>query len=101
VDKLLLRRAARRLLPETTRTRRKKGLAAPYAGWLASPRLQDWAETALSPQAIDRAGLFEPAVVAELRRAHQAGAPQLGPLLMAVLSTQFWVECFGVQPRGE
>lgn len=97
VNKLLLRRAARRLLPEPTRTRRKQGLAAPYAGWLALPRLADWAEAALSPPSIKRAGLFDPAVVAELRRAHQAGAPQLGPLLMAVLSSQVWADCFAMQ----
>lgn len=94
-DKLLLRRVTRRLLPEVTRTRRKQGLAAPYAGWLRLPRLPDWAEVALGRPAIDRAGLFEPDVVDVLRRAHQAGEPHLGPLLMAVLSTQLWVECFG------
>ena len=96
-DKLLLRQVTQRLLPEATRTRRKKGLAAPYADWLRSSRLPDWAEAALDRPAIDRASLFAPNVVAELRRAHQAGRPQLGPLLMAVLSTQLWVECFGVQ----
>jgi asparagine synthase (glutamine-hydrolysing) len=93
-EKYLLRQAARSLLPETTRSRRKRGLAAPYAGWLRQARLPDWAESALSSEAIRQAGLFEPAVVGQLRRAHQAGQPELGALLMGVLSCQVWFEIF-------
>jgi asparagine synthase (glutamine-hydrolysing) len=100
LDKYLLRRATRRILPEATAARRKKGLAAPYADWLRAPQLPGWAETVLGRDALVRAGLFDPATVAELRRAHQAGQPQLGPLLMGVLSTQVWVDCFGVRDWG-
>ena len=93
-EKYLLRRATGGLLPRATQTRRKKGLASPYSQWLALARLPDWAETALAPAAIRQAGLFEPAVVTELRRAHQAGQPGLGSLLMGILSTQVWFETF-------
>ncbi|GIK40945.1 MAG: asparagine synthase (glutamine-hydrolyzing) [Chloroflexota bacterium] len=93
-EKHLLRQAAQKLLPEATRTRRKKGLASPYAQWLRAARLPDWAEAVLSPQALQQVGLFDAAAVQGLRRAHQAGQPHLGPLLMGVLSTQVWYDSF-------
>jgi asparagine synthase (glutamine-hydrolysing) len=92
--KYLLRLAAKDILPAATRQRRKKGLASPHADWLRSTTLPDWAEAALSPAAIKAAGLFSPTVVQDLHRAHQAGQPSLGPLLMGILSTQVWYECF-------
>jgi asparagine synthase (glutamine-hydrolysing) len=94
VEKHLLRQATRGLLPEVTRTRRKKGLASPYAGWLRAARLPDWAETALASSSLRQTGLFDASTVQELRRAHQSGQPHLGPLLMGVLSTQIWYDCF-------
>lgn len=93
-EKYLLRRATQQILPEATRTRRKKGLASPYAHWLRAEKLPAWAEVVLSPQALNQAGLFDPATVQDLRRAHQAGQPHLGSLLMGVLSTQVWYDCF-------
>jgi asparagine synthase (glutamine-hydrolysing) len=93
-EKHLLRHATQGLLPEATRTRRKKGLASPYAQWLRAARLPDWAETALSIQALQQTGLFDAATVQSLRRAHQAGRPHLGPLFMGVLSTQVWYDSF-------
>ncbi len=94
MEKYLLRRAAQHLLPEATRTRRKKGLASPYAQWLRVERLPDWAETALSSAALRQAGLFNPITVQNLRQAHQAGQPHLGALLMGILSTQIWYDYF-------
>jgi len=94
VEKHLLRQATQGLLPEATRGRRKKGLASPYAGWLRTARLPDWVETALAPPSLRQTGLFDASVVQELRRAHQAGQPHLGPLLMGVLSTQIWYDIF-------
>jgi asparagine synthase (glutamine-hydrolysing) len=94
VEKYLLRRATRQILPEATRTRRKKGLASPYAQWLRVERLPEWAEAALSPAELHQTGLFDPATVQTLRRAHQIGQPNLGPLLMGVLSTQVWYNTF-------
>lgn len=94
VEKHLLRQAAKDLLPQATRTRPKKGLASPYARWLQAERLPPWAEEALSKESIQKAGLFNPQVVDTLRREHQAGRPNLGALLMGVLSTQVWYDCF-------
>jgi asparagine synthase (glutamine-hydrolysing) len=94
VEKHLLRQAMQGLLPEATRSRRKKGLASPYAGWLRAARLPDWAETALAPPSLRQTGLFDASAVQELRRAHQSGQPHLGSLLMGVLSAQIWYDCF-------
>lgn len=100
VEKYLLRRATKNILPESTRMRRKKGLASPYAYWLRQERLPDWAETVLSDDHLRQAGLFDPETVHALRQAHQANYPakynqtNLAPLLMGVLSTQIWFEQF-------
>ncbi len=94
IEKHLLRQAVKNILPETTRTRRKKGLASPYSRWLQQTTLPAWAEAALSRAALKEAGLFNPAVVKRLRQAHQTGQPNLGPLLMGLLSTQVWFDCF-------
>lgn len=93
-EKYLLRRATRHLLPSGTRTRQKKGLAAPYALWLQTGPLPEWAETALSDRAINQAGLFDAAAVRQLRQAHRAGQLNLAPLLMGILSTQVWYATF-------
>ena len=93
-EKHLLRCATKGLLPHPTRMRRKQGLAAPYAAWLRADQLPAWAEEALTSTRLRQAGLFAPQVVQNLRQAHQAGEPNLGPLLMGVLSTQIWYEQF-------
>jgi asparagine synthase (glutamine-hydrolysing) len=93
-EKYLLRQATAQLLPEATRTRSKKGLAAPYSAWLRRERLPEWAETALSTDTLKQSGLFNPQAVQRLRQAHQAGSGSLGSLLMGVLSTQVWAAVF-------
>jgi asparagine synthase (glutamine-hydrolysing) len=95
-EKYLLRQAVKGLLPESTRTQLKQGLAAPYAQWLRAKQLPGWAEDSLSESSLRRTGLFDPAAVAVLRSAHQAGQPHLGALLMGVLSTQVWVKEFRI-----
>jgi asparagine synthase (glutamine-hydrolysing) len=93
-EKYLLRQAVRGALPETTRSRRKVGLASPYAAWLRAKRLPAWAESALSPTAIQRAGLFDSSAVQQLRKAHQNGQPGQSALFMGILSTQLWFDLF-------
>lgn len=100
VEKYLLRRATKNILPEATRKRRKKGLASPYGYWLQQEPLPEWAETVLSDEYLRQAGLFDPKTVHTLLRAHRASYPtkynqtNLAPLLMGVLSTQIWFERF-------
>jgi len=88
--KTLLRHAMRSHLPATSLSRAKQGLAAPYAAWLRRPCLPEWAEDALSANALKDVGLFNAARVAYLRAEHQAGHFDHGRVLMGVLSTQVW-----------
>lgn len=97
-EKYLLREATRGLIPEAARLRKKKGLSVPCGLWLAQPRLPDWAEAALSETQLRRIGLFDPEAVLELRREHQAGAPDRGTLLMGVLTIQTWAWIFLESP---
>jgi asparagine synthetase B (glutamine-hydrolysing) len=88
------------VIPEEVRLRKKKGLSVPAARWLSGTRLPEWAETALSRAELDRAGLFNPDAVAQLRREHQRGAPARAALLMGVLSIQMWRRMFVESPRA-
>jgi len=94
VEKLLLREAVTGLVPESTRNRRKQGLTGPHERWLRQPRLGDWAEELLAPQALRDVGVFVPAVVSRVRSEHQAGAPNRGRLLLGMLCVQTWANEF-------
>jgi asparagine synthase (glutamine-hydrolysing) len=97
-EKHLLREAVRGLIPEEVRVRKKRGLAVPYAGWLAQERLPEWAETALSEEEVRRSGVFDPAEVLRLRADHRRGVPGLAPLLLGVVSIQLWWRMFIAAP---
>ena len=88
--KRLLREAMREYLPPEILSRRKQGLAAPYAAWLRRPRLPAWAEEALSEDEIKKAGYFDAAQVRRLRAEHRAGRRNHSRLLMGVISAQLW-----------
>ena len=92
--KALLRQAMRTDLPVEIRQRRKQGLAAPHSAWLRQPRLPEWAEAVLAESELRANGYFDPAEVARLRAAHQAGRANHSRVLMGVLSTQLWHEQF-------
>lgn len=94
IEKYLLRNAVKDIVPERARTRRKKGLAAPYETWLMKRRLPDWAETVLSESELGKVGLFDAREVQKLRREHQAGLPDRATLLMGVLALQTWSNLF-------
>ncbi len=94
VEKQLLRNAVRNVVPEGARTRRKKGLAAPYEAWLMKARLPDWAEEGLTRFRIQQTGLFDYNEVQKLRREHQEGLPDRAALLMAIIALQTWSDIF-------
>jgi len=94
VEKVLLRQAARGLIPEATRHRRKQGLTGPHDRWLRQERLADWAEELLTPRRIRDVGVFVPEVVGRLRRQHQRGVPNRGRLLLGILCVQTWANEF-------
>lgn len=89
-NKRVLRKMAQAYLPQDIRQRPKKGLATPHALWFRQPALPAWAEEALHPAALEDAGYFSPATVAQVRNAHQTGQHDHSRLLMGVLTTQLW-----------
>ncbi len=58
VEKYLLRRLARDLLPPSLAERTKQPYRAPVVGALVGPSAPDWARRALSRDAVDEAGVF-------------------------------------------
>jgi asparagine synthase (glutamine-hydrolysing) len=93
-EKHVLKRAARGLVPEEIRARKKQPYRAPDALAFAGAGAPAWVDELLSPGAVRDAGVFDPGLVAALwakcrsRRDEQAlsNADNMG--LMGVLSTQ-------------
>jgi asparagine synthase (glutamine-hydrolysing) len=87
--KVVLRMAIGDLLPKPLLRRRKHGFSIPLAGWLRRelrPLLLD----TLSPQAIRRCGIFEPAEVARIIDDHLAGRRDLSRNLWGLLMFMVW-----------
>lgn len=61
--KSLLREIARRKLPAELLTRKKQGFVFPLAEWLRHPACRERIDDALTPAAVQAAGLVEPALV--------------------------------------
>jgi len=97
-EKYLLREAGKNLIPEAARLRPKAPLRVPYAGWVAKPRLPQWAETALGEAQLRKTGLFDSAAVLGLRREVQSGGLGKATLLMSVLTMQTWAHMFLESP---
>jgi asparagine synthase (glutamine-hydrolysing) len=89
--KFLLRRALKGILPESILTRGKKGFNAPVARWFAGP-LKPMLEDLLSPERLNRQGLFQPDYVTSLIKEHQARRRDHRKLLWTLVSFQMWYE---------
>jgi len=93
-EKAGLRGAARGIVPEPIRRRRKQPFMTPIAGWFFSDPLPDEVAAALAPDALRDAGVFAPAVVARLLAelaaapAHHIRRTRLELVLMLVLGVQ-------------
>ena len=74
--KWILRQIAYKYVPRKLLERPKMGFAVPVDEWLRGP-LKEWAGDLLSPQALGRAGLLEPAPIAQKWHEHQSGTAQL------------------------
>ncbi len=89
--KVVLRAAVGDLLPRPLLRRRKHGFSIPLAGWLRRelrPLLLD----TLSPRAIRRCGIFDPAEVARVIDDHLAGRRDLSRNLWGLLMFMVWHE---------
>jgi asparagine synthase (glutamine-hydrolysing) len=99
-EKEVLRRWAARILPPSIRARGKQPYRAPDASSFFSEG-GEWVQDLLTPEAVARVGVFEPAAVAGLLRRCRAGRAtgfRENQALVGVLSTQLWHQQFVEQP---
>ena len=92
-EKRILRRWARDLVPAAVLERTKQPYRAPDAPPFLAPTAPAWVESALSAEAITRAGIFEPAAVTGLvRRCRdgRAAGVREQQALVGMLSHQLW-----------
>ncbi|MGE3528619.1 MAG: asparagine synthase (glutamine-hydrolyzing) [Methyloceanibacter sp.] len=87
--KWILRQIAYKHVPRQLLDRPKMGFAVPIDEWLRGP-LKEWAGDLLSPQALDREGLLDPAPVARKWAEHQAGTRNWQNFLWNVLMFEEW-----------
>jgi asparagine synthase (glutamine-hydrolysing) len=89
VTKWLVRQVLYRHVPKPLIDRPKVGFGVPIDQWLRSD-LREWAESLLSPAALQRTGMFETALVQQAWRHHQSGRWNLQHQIWCVLMYQAW-----------
>jgi asparagine synthase (glutamine-hydrolysing) len=89
--KWVLREVLRRYVPDELVDRPKLGFDPPVGAWLRGP-LREWAEDLLSPAALGRHGLLDPASVRSVWDAHQRGRADHTYRLWAVLMLESWLD---------
>ncbi len=92
-EKHVLREALRGVIPESIRTREKRGLRSPIRAWLRQP-LPEPVEALLEPPALESAGIFRPEPVRSALSEHRAGAGDHASALWVVVWLQLWNEIF-------
>ena len=90
MNKVLLRRSMKELLPTAVSQRKKQGLATPHAAWWRSESLPSWAEECLQPDSLREVGYFNFAVFQRLRETHRNGRSDHSRILTGILTTQLW-----------
>lgn len=97
MNKRLLRRGMKGLLPDVARQQPKQGLAAPHSQWWRENALPAWAEDCIHPAALAETGYFDPTEVANLRDEHVVGKRDNGRLLTGILTTQLWHQSLDIR----
>jgi asparagine synthase (glutamine-hydrolysing) len=87
--KWILKQAMRDVLPESILNRRKEGFSIPMKNWLRR-ELQSLMRDLLSPDRVERRGLFDPQVVTELMDAHTAGRENHAHTLFPLMVFERW-----------
>jgi asparagine synthase (glutamine-hydrolysing) len=90
-DKVVLRKAASPLLPQTAATRRKRGFEVPIGAWLRGslrPALVDL----LSAERLARQGFLSPEPVGRLVDRHLTGQDDVGRGLWSLMVLSRWLE---------
>jgi asparagine synthase (glutamine-hydrolysing) len=92
-EKEVLRRWASRILPPRLKSRRKQPYRAPDAPSFFAAGSPEWVADHLTPDALQRVGIFSPTAVAGLVRRCRAGLVtgfRENQAIVGVLSTQLW-----------
>jgi asparagine synthase (glutamine-hydrolysing) len=89
--KRLLRRALEPLLPRQIVHGRKQGFSIPIAAWLRGP-LEPFAREVLSPSAIARQGLLDPAAVTPLLERHCSEREDLSRQIWGLMALTLWFD---------
>ncbi|MFN2565529.1 MAG: asparagine synthase (glutamine-hydrolyzing) [Gemmatimonadaceae bacterium] len=100
-EKEILKRWARTVIPGEIVDRHKQPYRAPDVPAFFGPERPAYVGELLSPEAIRRVGLFEPAAVAGLVRRCESGRATgfaESQALVAILSAQLWHEMFFTSP---
>jgi asparagine synthase (glutamine-hydrolysing) len=93
--KRLLRRALAPLLPKEIVHGRKQGFSIPLAAWLRGP-LEPFARDVLSPAALERQGMLDPATVAPLLDRHCRGREDLSRQLWGLMALTLWFDHYAL-----
>jgi asparagine synthetase B (glutamine-hydrolysing) len=88
--KILLRRIARRYLPDRIIDRPKQGFSIPLASWLQGP-LRDWMEDLLAPQVLRDRRWFRPERVRAMVDDHTTGRRDFSQQLWALMVLEVWM----------
>ncbi|HEY7152862.1 MAG TPA: asparagine synthase (glutamine-hydrolyzing) [Gemmataceae bacterium] len=91
--KVLLREAARGVVPDDIIDRRKAGFGAPYRKWLRYDLAEMW-EDLLSDEAVKKRGWFDAVALRDARQRSQEGKVDLYMLQWAVLTMELWARRF-------
>jgi asparagine synthase (glutamine-hydrolysing) len=84
-----LRQILYKFVPRALVDRPKRGFGVPVAEWLRGP-LRDWADDLLSPDALAKDGLLNPAPIVHLWQQHRSGQYAWENRLWGVLMFQAW-----------
>jgi asparagine synthase (glutamine-hydrolysing) len=95
-DKILLRSAARQILPPTGALRRKRGFEVPIGEWLRGP-LRPALTDLLSGETLTRQGLLRPPEVSRMVGQHLEGACDHGRALWTLLVLSRWLDSGGLR----
>ncbi len=95
--KVLLREAARGIVPDTIIDRPKAGFGAPYRKWLRYDLAEMWRDLT-SESAVKARGWFDHAALQDARARSQSGHDDLYMLQWAVLTMELWARRFIDQP---
>jgi len=89
--KWILQQLLERYMPRNLFDRPKQGFGLPVDGWLQGP-LREWAESLLSPIALEKSGMLNVALVRRRWQEHLEGSRNWQQHLWALLMFQAWLE---------